>query len=66
MYYNTCGKIDHHNMWRHDTLRLERNVETYAWSKLVNQSILEMIVVNMFLCYNQLVDESEKYGYFYL
>ena len=66
MYYNTCGKIDHHNRWRHDTLRLERNVETNNWSKQVNQSILGMIVVDKFLCYNQLVDESEKEGDFYL
>ena len=28
MYYNTCGKIDHHNRRRNDTLRLERKVET--------------------------------------
>ena len=28
MYYNTCGKIDHHNRWRHDTLRLEIKVDT--------------------------------------
>ena len=28
MYYNTCGKIDRHNMRRHDTLRLERKVDT--------------------------------------
>ena len=33
MYYNTCGNIDHHNRRRHDTLRLERKVETNNWSK---------------------------------
>ena len=31
MYYNTCGKIDHHNRRCHDTLRLERKVETNDW-----------------------------------
>ena len=36
MYYNTCGKIDHHNRRRHDTLRLEIKVETNDWSKRVN------------------------------
>ena len=36
------------------------------WSKGVNQSIIGMIVVNTFLWYNQLVDESEKEGNFYL
>ena len=66
MYYNICGKINHHNRRRHDTLRLERKVETNDWSKRVNQSILGMIVVDTFLCYNQLVDESEKEGDFYL
>ena len=60
MYYNTCGKTDHHNRRRHDTLRLEIKVENNDWYKQVNQSILGMIVVNMLLCYNQLVDESEK------
>ena len=66
MYYNTCGNIDHHKRRRHDTLRLERKVETNDWSKQVNQSIIGMIVVNKFLCYNQLVDDSEKEGDFYL
>ena len=66
MYYNTCGQIDHQNRRRHDTLMLERKVETNNWSKQVNQSILGMIVVDTFLCYNQLVDESEKEGNFYL
>ena len=66
MYYNTCGKIDHHNKRRHDTLRLEIKVETNDWSKRVNQSIIRMIVVDVFLCYNQLVDKSEKEGDFYL
>ena len=60
MYYNTCGKIGHHNRRRHDTLKLEIKVENNDWYKQVNQSILGMIVVNMLLCYNQLVDESEK------
>ena len=41
-------------------------METNNWSKRVNQSILGMIVVDTFLCYNQLVDESEKEGDFYL
>ena len=66
IYYNTCGKINHHNRRRHDTLRLERKVETNDWSKQFNQSILGMIVDNTFLWYNQLVDESEKEGNFYL
>ena len=66
MYYNTCGKIDRHNMRRHDTLRLERKVDTNDWSKQVKQSILGMIVVDTFLCYNKLVDESEKEGDLYL
>ena len=66
MYYNTCGKIDHHKRRRHETLRLERKVETNDWSKRVNQSILGMIVVDAFFCYNQLVGESEKEGNFYL
>ena len=66
MYYNTCGKIDHHNRRRYDTLRLKRKVDTNNWSKRVNQSIIKMIVVYAFLCYNQLVEESEKEGDFYL
>ena len=66
MYYNTCGNIDHHNMRRHETLRLERKVKTNDWSKQVNQSIPGMIVFDAFLCYNQLVEESEKEGDFYL
>ena len=66
MYYNTYGKIDHHNMRRHETLRLERKVKTNDWYKQVNQIILGMIVFDAFLCYNQLVDESEKEGDFYL
>ena len=33
MYYNTCGKIYHHNRRRHDTLRLERKLETNDWYK---------------------------------
>ena len=28
MYYNTCGNINHNNRRRHDTMRLERKVET--------------------------------------
>ena len=66
IYYDTCGKIDNHNRRRHGTLRLEIKVDTNDWSKQVNQSILGMIVVDKFLCYNQLVDESEKEGNFYL
>ena len=66
MYYHTCVKINHHNRRCHDTLRLEREVDNNDWSKRVNQSILGMILVNTFLCYNQLVDESEKEGDFYL
>ena len=53
-------------MQRHDTLRLKIKVETNDWYKRVNQSILGMIVVDTFLYYNQLVDDSEKEGYFYL
>ena len=60
MYYNTRGKIDNHNRRRNDTLRLERKVDTKDWYKQVNQIILGMIVVDTFLCYNQLVDRSEK------
>ena len=60
MYYSTSGKIDNHKRRHHETLRLEIKVETNDWSKRLNQSILGMIVVNAFLCYNQLVDESEK------
>ena len=66
IYYNTCGKIDHHNRRRHDTLRLEIKVETNDWSKRVNQSIIRMIVVDTFFWYNQLVNASEKEGDFYL
>ena len=66
MYYNTCVNIDHHNRRRHETLRLERKVETDNWYKQFNQIILGMIVVDVFLCYNQLVDESEKEFDFYL
>ena len=47
-------------------MRLERKVDTNDWSKQVNQSILGMIVIDAFLCYNQLVDESEKEGDLYL
>ena len=60
MYYNTCGNIDHHNRRRHDTLRLDRKVEINDWSTRFNQSILVIIVIDTFLCYNQLVDKSEK------
>ena len=66
MYYNTCVNIDHHNRRRHDTLRMERKVKNNDWSKQFNQIILGMIVVDTFLCYNQLVDESEKEGDFFL
>ena len=66
MYYNTCVKIDHHNIRRYGTLRLERKMDTNDWYKQVNQIILGMIVVDTFLCYNQLVDESKKEGNFYL
>ena len=66
MYYNTCGNIDHQNRRRHDNLRLERKVETNDWSKRVNPSILGIIVVDTFLCYNQLVDKIKKEGDFYL
>ena len=66
MYYNTCGNIDCHNRRRHDTLRLERNVDTNDWYKRVNQIILGTILVDALLCYNQLVDESEKEGNLYL
>ena len=66
MYYGTCGNIDHHKSRRHDTLRLKRKVDTNDWSKRVNQSILGMIVVDTFLCYNQLVEKSDKEGDFYL
>ena len=66
MYYNTCVKIDHHNKRRHDTLRLEIKVNTNDWSKRVNQIILGIILVDTFLCYNQLVDDSEKEVDFYL
>ena len=66
IYYSTCGKIDHHNRRRHDTLMLERKVETKDWSKRVNQTIFGMIVVDSFLCYNKLVDSSEKEGDFYM
>ena len=41
-------------------------MDTNDWSKWVNQSIIGMIVVDEFLCYNQLVDKSEKEGNFYL
>ena len=60
MYYSICGKIYHYNRRRHDTLRLERKVETNDWYKQVNHIILGMIVVETFFCYNQLFDESEK------
>ena len=66
MYYNICGNINHHNRRRHGNLRLERKLETNDWSKQVKQSILGMIVVDTFLCYNKLVDESEKEGDLYL
>ena len=66
MYYNTCGNINHHNRRRHDILRLERKVDANDWYKQVNQSILRMIEVDNFSCYNQLVGESEKEGNLYL
>ena len=60
MYYDICGQIDHHNRRRHATLKLEIKVDTNNWSKQIKQSILGMIVMDNFLYYNQLVDESEK------
>ena len=47
-------------------MSLDRKVGTNDWYKRVNHSILGFIVLDTFLCYNQLVDESEKEGDFYL
>ena len=65
LYYDTCGKIDQHNKRRHDTLRLEKKIETNDWSKRVNLSIFAMTVVDSFLLYNQLVDDKESEMVFY-
>ena len=65
LYYDVCGKIDHHNRRRHDTLRLERKVEVKDWSKRVNLSILGMIIVDSFLLYHHLVNKEEKEPDFY-
>ena len=45
---------------------MERKVKNNDWSKQFNQIILVTIVVDTLLWYNQLVDESEKEGDFYL
>mgnify|MGYP006061302161 CR=1 FL=1 len=65
LYYDVCGKIDHHNRRRHDTLRLERKVEVKDWSKRVNLSILGMIIVDSFLLYHHLVNKEETEPDFY-
>jgi hypothetical protein len=65
IYYSTCGKIDQHNRRRHDSLMLERKIETVDWSKRVNLSIFGMIVVDSYLVYSQVQDSSEPEKEFY-
>ena len=66
IYYSTCGKIDQHNRQRHDTLKLEKKVETNDWLKRVNLSILGMIIVDSYLVYSKLVNGFEKESNYYV
>ena len=50
-YYSVCGKVDHHNRHRQDSLCVERKLVTDDWSKRVNLSILSMIIVDTWLIY---------------
>lgn len=57
--------MDAHNRHRHDSLHLEKKIETKDWSKRVNLSILGMIIVDSFLIYKQLGISNEKASEFY-
>lgn len=50
-YYSACAAIDKHNRCRQDDLRLEREIVTLDWSKLVGLSILGIIIVASWLLY---------------
>ena len=65
IYYSTCGKVDHHNRHRQDTLKLEKKIETKSWDKRVGISLLAMTLVDTWLVYSGATRTKETQSEFY-
>ena len=65
VYYDGCGKIDHHNRHRQDTLAIEKKFKTHRWDMRVNLTILSIIIVDTWLVYSRATECTENQKQFY-
>ena len=51
IYYNTCAALDQHNCHQHNTLKVERKMQTKSWEKHVTSSMFGMYCTDAWLIY---------------
>jgi hypothetical protein len=59
LYYDRCGKIDHHNRDRQATLRLKGKLKTQDWLKHVRLTILAMCIVDSWKVWSQITMDAQ-------
>ena len=60
VYYSACGKIYRYNIYRQESLDMEKKLKTHEWDKRVNIGIFAMIVVNAWLVYKHALNLNDK------
>ena len=65
IYYGACSKIDRHNRCQQEFLDIEKKLQTHEWDKRSNLGILEICVLDDWMCYSiaTKVEETQETYY---